>query len=261
MTGSSFVDRIITMFSRGALLEKFIPVLLIVTIALAFLVGVLWQKVSSLEGGGISNTTLTAGDGEQAVVNGKYSEEQAKKVEKVSDKDRVRGPRNAQIFLIEYSDLECPFCKQFHPTAQQAVDEYDGKIAWVYRHFPIDSLHPKADKEAEAAECAAELAGEVGFWSFVDKIFEVTPSNNGLNLAELPTYASQIGLNKTQFKTCLDSGKYEEEVEKQYQSGITAGVTGTPGNFIMNSKGEVWVIPGAVPFETLKLTIEEALKS
>lgn len=259
MTETPFADRIITMFSRGALLEKFIPVLLIVTIALSFLVGVLWQKVSSLEGGRGSNTTLTAG--EEAVVNGKLSEEQAKKVEKISDNDRVRGPRNAQIVLIEYSDLECPFCKQFHQTAQDALNEYDGKLAWVYRHFPLDTLHPKADKEAEAAECAAEQGEEVSFWSFVDKIFKVTPSNNGLDLASLPTYASQIGLNQAEFKTCLDSGKFAEEVERQFQSGVTAGVTGTPGNFIMNWKGEVWVIPGAVDLETLKATIEEALGS
>lgn len=249
------------MFSRGQLLEKFIPVLLIITVALAFLVGVLWQKVSLLERGKVSDTTLAPSEAGRGEVNGKLSEEQAGKVEKPSDKDRIRGSLDAEIFLIEYSDLECPFCKQFHLTAQQAVDEYDGKVTWVYRHFPLDTLHPKADKEAEAAECAFEQAGNDGFWNFVDKIFEVTPSNNGLDLTKLPTYAGQVGLNQSSFKTCLDSGRYEGRVEEHYQSGITAGVTGTPGNFIMNKKGEVWVIPGAVPFETLKLTIEEALKS
>ncbi len=261
MTAYLFIVRIMTMFSRGALLEKFMPVLLVITVALAFLVGVLWQKVSLLEGRKASGTALAPSDQGGGEVNGKLSEEQAGKVEKPNDKDHIRGSLAAEIFLIEYSDLECPFCKQFHPTAQQAVDEYQGKVTWVYRHFPLDTLHPKADKEAEATECAFELGGQDGFWKLVDKIFEVTPSNNGLDLVKLPTYASQVGLNQTAFKTCLDSGKYQDKVEEQYQSGITAGVTGTPGNFIMNKKGEVWVIPGAVPFETLKLTIEEALKS
>lgn len=242
-------------------MEKFIPVLLVITVALAFLVGVLWQKVSLLEGGKASNTALAPSDQGGGEVNGKLSEEQAKKVEKVSDKDRVRGSRDAEVFIIEYSDLECSFCKQFHPTLQQVVDEYKGKVAWVYRHYPLDILHPKADKEAEAAECAFEIGGEDGFWKFIDKIFEVTPANNGLDLAKLPTYASQVGLNQTKFKTCLDSGKYKEEVERQYQSGLTAGVAGTPGGFVINKKGEVWSVPGAVPLETLKTTIEEALKS
>ncbi len=242
-------------------MEKFLPVLLVITVALAFLVGVLWQKVSLLEGGKASGTTLAPSDQGGGEANGKLSEEQAKKVEKVSDKDHVRGSRSAEVFIIEYSDLECPFSKQFHLILQQSLDEYKGKVAWVYRHYPLDMLHSKADKEAEAAECAFELGGEDGFWKFIDKIFEVTTGNNTLDLAKLPTYASQVGLNQTKFKTCLDSGKYKDEVERQYQSGLTAGVAGTPGGFVINKKGEVWSVPGAVPLETLKATIEEALKS
>ncbi|MEK7112010.1 MAG: DsbA family protein [Patescibacteria group bacterium] len=249
------------MISRGSLLEKFVPILLVISVALAFLVGVLWQKVSFLEGGKGAKNTQAPSDLAPGGVNGKLSEDQAKKVEKPNDKDRIRGSLDAEVYLIEYSDLECPFCKQFHATAQQAVEEYKDKVTWVYRHFPLDTLHPKADKEAEAAECAFELGGQDGFWKYVDKIFEVTPSNNGLDLAKLPTYAGQVGLNQTSFKSCLDGGRYADLVEEQYQGGITAGVTGTPGNFIMNKKGEVWVIPGAVPFDTLKLTIDEALKS
>ena len=250
--------------------KRFVPVLLVVAVILAFFVGILWQKVRNLEKGG-GTAVKTAGDaaGTKAVrpdVNGKLPEEQAKKVAGVSDDDHIRGAKDlsaragVQVYLIEYSDLECPFCKSFHPTAQLAVDEYRGKVAWVYRHFPLDTLHPKADKEAEAAECAAELGGNDGFWKFIDKIFEVTPSNNGLDPVKLPAYASQVGLDQTQFKTCLDSGKYAGKVEEQYQGGVTAGVTGTPGNFIMNKKGEVWVVPGAVPYENLKPIIEEALK-
>lgn len=249
------------MLSRGSLFEKFVPILLVISVALAFLVGVLWQKVSFLEGGKGAKNTQAPGDLAPGGVNGKLSEDQAKKVEKPNDKDHIRGSLDAEVYLIEYSDLECPFCKQFHLTAQQAVDEYKDKVTWVYRHFPLDTLHPKADKEAEAAECAFELGGQDGFWKYVDKIFEVTPSNNGLDLAKLPTYAGQVGLNQSSFTSCLDSGRYADLVEEQYQGGITAGVTGTPGNFIMNKKGEVWIIPGAVPFETLKVTIDEALKS
>jgi protein-disulfide isomerase len=139
------------------------------------------------------------------------------------------------------------------------VDEYKGEVAWVYRHYPLDSLHPQAREEALATECAAEQKGTDGFWALTDKIYEVTPSNNGLNLADLPKLAGQVGLDGTKLQTCIDSGKYKDIVEAQYQGGVTAGVTGTPGNFVINDKGEAWLIPGAVPFTTLKQTLDEAL--
>lgn len=174
--------------------------------------------------------------------------------------DHIRGQKNAQVLLIEYSDLECPFCKRFHPTAQQILDEYKGKVAWVYRHFPLDPIHSKADKEAEASECAAELGGENAFWSFIDKVYEVTPSNNGLDPAELPKIATQVGLDQTKFKTCLDSGKFAAKVEAQYQGGVKAGITGTPGNILLNTKnGKTKLIPGAVPFENIKSQLDSLL--
>jgi protein-disulfide isomerase len=92
-------------------------------------------------------------------------------VDPISEKDHVRGDRDAQIVLIEYSDFQCPFCSRFHPTAQQVVEEFNGQVMWVYRHFPLDSIHPVARKAAEASECVAELGGNDAFWNFVDTIF------------------------------------------------------------------------------------------
>jgi len=90
----------------------------------------------------------------------------------VTEKDHIIGDRNAELVIIEYSDTECPFCKTFHKTMKEVVQNYDGKVAWVYRHFPIAQLHSKASKEAEATECAAELGGNQAFWKYLDKIFE-----------------------------------------------------------------------------------------
>lgn len=185
----------------------------------------------------------------------------APNVRPLSDSDHVRGNKNARILLVEYSDFECPFCKNFHTTAKQAVENYNGQLAWVYRHFPLDQIHSKARKEAEAAECAFELGGEEVFWKMADKIFEVTPANNGLDLNSLPTLASQIGLDQNKFKSCLDSGKYADKVESDYQSGVAAGVNGTPGNFLLDAKtGKIESIPGAVPYPTLKQSIDNLLK-
>lgn len=244
---------------KGKLFQNLAPILVILSIALAFLVGVLWQKVRNLEGGAeVTNTGQpgTAG-APQPPVNGKLSENQAEKIPEVTAEDHIKGSLEATVFLIEYSDLECPFCASFHPTAQQAVDEYDGQVAWVYRHFPLDTIHPKARPAAEASECVAELGGEGAFWVFTDAIF----ADQTAALNDLAATASKAGVDGGGFQTCFDSGKYKDHVEEDYQAGLTAGVTGTPGNFIVNGKGEAWIVPGAVPYDVLKQAIDEALQS
>lgn len=243
------------------LLERLLPVLLVLVLLLAGLVGYLFNEVNSLKKGGRTSvaTDDTTGTTAQRAVNGKLSEEQAKKLPSVSEDDHVRGSRDAQVFIVEYSDLECPFCQRFHPTAQQALDEYEGQVAWVYRHFPLDSIHPRARAAAEASECVAELGGNDAFWSFVDGVFEDQQAN--LTDSGLRSVATSVGVNGSSYDACVAEGRYEDKVEDHYQTGSQAGVTGTPGNFIVNSKGDVWYIPGAVPFSSLKQTIDEALSS
>ncbi len=161
-------------------------------------------------------------------------------LKEVGASDRIRGNPDAPVVFVEYSDTECPFCKTFQKTLQQVMDEYgkDGKVAWVYRHFPLDQIHPKADKEAEAAECAGEVGGNTAFWSFLDRIFEITPSNNGLDPAELPKIAKFVKVDAKAFDACLASDKYAEKVEADYQSGLAAGASGTPFN-VMSLKNAV----------------------
>src|SRR3989344_2542683 len=148
----------------------------------------------------------------------------------IAKDDHIRGNPDAPVKIVEYSDAECPFCKSFHPTMQRIIDEYGegSKVAWVYRHFPLDNIHPKADKEAEAIECAAELGGNDTFWTYVDRLFEVTPSNNNLDPAELPKVAEFVGLDVEKFKSCLASGKYAAHVEEDYQNALATGGNGTP---------------------------------
>lgn len=245
------------------LLERLVPVLLLVSIGLAFVVGMLWQKVTTLEGGGA--TTLSSGTQSTGTTatsppsapatNGKLSDEQVSKIVAVSAEDHIRGSQDAKVFLIEYSDFECPFCQRFHPTAQQVVDEYGGDVAWVYRHFPLDQIHPKARPAAEASECVAELGGEDAFWAFTDEIFK----DQTTKLSDLAKTASSVGVNQGAFNSCFESGKYADKVEDHYQGGLATGITGTPGNIILNQNGEAWLIPGALPYEQIKPTIDEAL--
>ncbi len=241
---------------------------LFISTPVAILIGSIIISLAILINGGIikfgkPTSTATVSPATQAILPTQLPPEPtAGPVDPLKDEDHVRGNRNARILLFEYSDLECPFCKRFHPTAKQIVDTYKGEVAWVYRHFPLDQIHSKADKEAEAIECANELGGEDGFWKMTDKIFEVTPSNNGLDPAELPKIATQIGLNETKFKSCLDSGKYAAHVEEDYQGGIKAGITGTPGNILLDTKtSKTKLIPGALPFDQFKIAIDDLLKS
>lgn len=241
------------------MLEKLVPILLLASVVLAFVVGMLWQKVSLLEKGGTAALGANPPvDAAPEAPSGKLTEDQAKKVPVVSAEDHVRGSRQAQIFLVEYSDLECPFCKQFHPTAQQVMKEYGDKVAWVFRHFPLEQIHPNAVPAGIASECVFNLGGDEAFWKFVDAAY--AGQETSLTAAKLPDLAAGVGVNKAAFQTCFDKAD-RTKIDAQMKLGTEAGVTGTPANFIMNSKGEVWLIPGALPFESLKATIDEALSS
>ncbi|MBI3955506.1 DsbA family protein, partial [Candidatus Gottesmanbacteria bacterium] len=183
-------------------------------------------------------------------------------IPKISDQDHVRGDRNSRIALIEYSDLECPFCKKFHPTAQQALDTYKGQLMWVYRHFPL-AFHQNAHKESEASECVASLGGNDAFWKYIDAIYERTTANGtGFALDKLAPLAAEVGVNQAKFTDCFDKGTFVKKVDDEISAGSQAGINGTPGNILMDTKtGKTVVIPGAVPFEQLKSGIDSLLKS
>lgn len=179
------------------------------------------------------------------------------------EKDHIRGDLSkAQVAVIEYSDFECPFCKSIHPTMQQIAQTYGDKVVLIYRHFPL-SFHANAQKEAEASECAASLGGNDAFWKYHDKIFEKTTSGGtGIALDQLPAMAKEIGLNETRFKSCLDAGTFAKVVQDQMNAGGQAGVSGTPGNFVLNLRTQKsQAVEGAQPFASFKTAIDAALAS
>lgn len=224
-------------------------------VAVVSLVG--WTLASST--GWSLGTASTAGSGKVATVTppSQSSNDTVPPVTsapEVKSDDYIRGNPNAQVTLIEYSDFECPFCKRFHPSMQQLMREYDGKVRWIYRHFPL-SFHANAQPEAEAAECVGKLGGNDKFWEFTDKIFERTTSNGtGFALADLPPLAKEVGVAESQFKTCLDSGEFTAKVQNDLKEGTTYGVNGTPTTFV-NGRA----VEGAVPYEQLKAVIDQVL--
>ncbi len=158
-------------------------------------------------------------------------------VKPVSAADHIFGDPNAPVKIVEFSDLECPFCKQFHQTMRSAMSLYEGKVAWIFRNFPLPQLHSKAPKEAQAAECAAKLGGNDKYWQYIDTIFQITPSNNGLDPNELPKVAQQIGLNVNDFNTCLSSTYGQDIIQEDEADGTNAGAAGTPYSIVQDANG------------------------
>ena len=160
----------------------------------------------------------------------------------------IRGNPNAKVTIIEFSDYECPFCQRFHTTVKQALIDYPDDVNWVYRHFPLDSIHPNARPAAEASECAGEQGK---FWEFSDAMFE---DQGSLGSNFYVQVATNNGLNMNQFNECVSSRKYQDKVESDLQEGLATGVNGTPGSFV-NGRS----IAGAVPYANLKAAIDDAL--
>lgn len=178
----------------------------------------------------------------------------------ISQSDHVLGDLSkAQVVIVEYSDTECPFCKNFHKSIHSEIAKYGDKVAWVYRHFPLDSIHPKTRMEARATECVASIAGNDAFWKYLDVIFDKTPANNGLDLAQLPVFAEAIGVDKAKFADCYASTTMDAVVEAQHQDGVNIGVTGTPYTIIMNREGVKVPIRGADE-QALSSTLADMLK-
>jgi len=169
----------------------------------------------------------------------------------VQDSDHVKGPKNAKVTLIEFSDIQCPFCSRFHPTVKQVLTTYPNDVRVVYKHFPLDSIHPEARPAAIASECLFEQKGNDAFFTYIDNLFALQTS---LGRALYVSEAKKLGADEAKFIDCLDTGRMAAKVEADYQAGLAAGVTGTPGSFVNNQ-----IVRGALPFETVKQMIDAEL--
>ncbi|HMY80243.1 MAG TPA: DsbA family protein [Candidatus Absconditabacterales bacterium] len=175
-------------------------------------------------------------------------------VKKIKDSALIVGSKDAKILIVEYSDLQCPFCKRHHDngTLKSLVDKYAGKVAKTLKQFPL-SFHPYAQKAGEAALCYANGDSDK-YYKFVDGVFAKTLSSDQIPF----DVAKELGANETSFKECVTSGKYAKQVQDEMSEGQSLfGITGTPGNVILNTEnGEYVVVAGAYPASEFEKTLD-----
>ena len=191
-------------------------------------------------------------------------------ISSVTSSDHILGNPNAPIKIVEYSDPSCPYCKAFNSVMMQVMNVYgkNGKVAWVYRSFPLDKpdadgnvLHPNAGHESQALECAAAFGGNQAFWSFEQQLYTITPSvtpqsPKGLDQSKLPVIAKSAGIDVNKFNNCLSTGQQANAVEAQYEDGLNAGIAGTPYSFIVTSDAAPIPLPGLQTYSTVNNALQ-----
>jgi protein-disulfide isomerase len=186
---------------------------------------------------------------------------QANGMKPITTADHILGDPNAQVVIVEYSDTECPFCKDYFSSLQKLMNAYpSGQVAWVYRQFPIAAIHSRAPHEAEATECANELGGPDAFWKYLSELYSETGSNDTFDPAGLPVIAQKIGLNVDDFNTCLNSGKYTAQIAQDYNDGLAVGAQGTPYTILVTKDGTKLPIQGEESYDDLKASVDLLLK-
>ncbi|MGA2488647.1 MAG: DsbA family protein [Anaerolineales bacterium] len=171
-----------------------------------------------------------------------------KRVDVSTDNDPSIGPANAPVTIIEFGDYQCPYCEAwFKQVYQQLLASYPNQIRFVYRDLPLP-MHSEAEPAAEAADCAGEQGA---YWKYHDALYG---QQYGLNRAAYEHYASDLGLDGKAFAACLDSRRYQSEVEADANDAAKVGLTGTP-SFVINGR----ILIGALPFSDFKTVIDEEL--
>lgn len=182
-------------------------------------------------------------------------------VRPVNPNDRIIGNPQAPVKLVEYADIDSEYSKQFQATMQQLMSEYaaGGKVAWVYRHFPLLDQHAASASHAEAAECAGFLGDDDAFWRFIDALQSAAPGESQFPVSGYNAVAAQLGLPQAEFETCLTNGRFTKKVYEDSTNALEAGAEGAPFTVVLVDGQKSIGIQGALPYEDMKRVIEEAI--
>lgn len=180
-------------------------------------------------------------------------------VRPISASDHILGNPSATVFIVEYADFDCTFCKTFNDTLHQIVasEGVTGNVAWVFRQFPLSEIHPNALSHARAAECAALAGGEDMFWKFADALY----ANQPIDPATYGTIAASVGLTGDRFATCYAdaSSTLDERILADRQNALDTGAAGAPYALILSPHKNPIVVDGAYSYTDLKVLLTQAL--
>lgn len=159
----------------------------------------------------------------------------------------VRGPADAPITIVEFSDFQCPFCSRVHPTLERLMSTYPERVRLVFKHNPLP-MHPDAPLAHRASIAAAEQGQ---FWEMHDMIFS---NPRDLSRGTLMSYARELNLDVARFTSDIDSSKVSAQLDRDMAESERLGINGTP-MFFINGK----VVSGAQPFENFQVIVEREL--
>jgi len=211
--------------------------------------GVIIAGAIMFSGGGILGSPTAFGNNLSQIANN---------VNPVNEMDHIKGNPSAEVSIIEFSDYECPFCQRVHSTLNQIVEDFDGEVKWIYRHFPLTSIHSNAFSAGVAGECVAQLGGNESFWNFTEQLFA---SQDSLSEALYEDIASSNGIQADALKKCMGESRIREIVQDQTQNAIDSGGRGTPYVIVVNKKGETFPFSGALPYEQIRTIIQSAIRN
>lgn len=185
----------------------------------------------------------------------------------ISNTDYVEGNVKEDVYVVEYSDPECPFCIGYYPNLKKIRDEYTDRVAFVYRHFPLTQIHPHAFDESKALACAGTLGGTPKFYEYMDKLYSYKAGNEDTQLPPngKEELAKGVGLDSAAFTSCMKDETTSSFINDSISDGVQAGVEGTPTTFILKKTWKglevVATIIGARDYAYTKAAIEQALSN
>lgn len=179
----------------------------------------------------------------------------------ISPGDHIIGSPSASVVIIEYGDIDSSYGKSFQRTMEQLMATYGagGKVAWVYRHFPLIDQYPNSESHAEAAECAASVGTPKDFWSFIDVLQALAPGNQQFDPSNYENAASTIGLNTQRFDDCITAHTYLKKVNDDITNAIAIGADGSPYMVILTHGQKPVPISGSLPYDAMKKIIDQAI--
>lgn len=255
----------------AALNTQLIKVLsIILAVALVFLLVSIWLENSRLqsENTDLKNTIrdmressiIKAPTKSTADIVAESLKDAQKKVPLVDSEDFVQGPRNAKLFLVEYGDLECPYCKRFHTVLKDVRAEYGDSVAIVYRHLPLN-IHPAATMEALASICVAQKAGNDAFFTYITNVYDKSAANGtSFTQEQMISFAKEQGIDTSAMASCIASDAAKARLQRDLDSANAAGIKSTPTSYLISGKGVQKVFSGNLPFSAVKVAIDDLIR-